>query len=89
MFNSLAKKEISFKELEQKVYKYVCELGCEITKMILETYDNESTKVLFQIVASLRQQSLETSCKTLSNDKEYLCHIPYHNDLLILLTASL
>ena len=33
MFNSLAEKEISFKELEKKVFKYVCELGCEITKM--------------------------------------------------------
>ncbi len=34
-------KLISFKELEQKVYKYVCELGCEITRMMLETYDKE------------------------------------------------
>lgn len=31
----------SFKELEQKVFKYVCELGCEITKIILESYDKE------------------------------------------------
>ena len=31
----------SFKELEQKVFKYVCELGCEITKIILESYDDE------------------------------------------------
>ena len=44
MFNSLAEKEISFKELEQKVFKYVCELGCEITKMILEKYDDELAK---------------------------------------------
>ena len=32
---------ISFKELEQKIFKYVCELGCEITRIILESYDNE------------------------------------------------
>ncbi len=32
---------ISFKELEQKVFKYVCELGCEITRIILESYDKE------------------------------------------------
>ena len=44
MFNSLAEKEISFKELEKKVFKHVCELGCEITKMILETYDDELAK---------------------------------------------
>ena len=32
---------ISFKELEQKVFKYVCELGCGITRAILESYDKE------------------------------------------------
>lgn len=32
---------ISFKELEQKVFKYVCELGCEIARIILEFYDKE------------------------------------------------
>lgn len=34
-------KLISFKELEKKVFKYVCELGCEITRMLLESYDME------------------------------------------------
>lgn len=34
-------KLISFKELEQKVFQYVCGLGCEITRIILESYDNE------------------------------------------------
>lgn len=34
-------KLISFKELEQKVFKYVCKLGCEITRIILESYDDE------------------------------------------------
>ena len=33
-------KLISFKELEQKVFKYVCELEWEITRIILESYDN-------------------------------------------------
>lgn len=32
---------ISFKELEQKIFRYICELGCEITRIILEAYDNE------------------------------------------------
>lgn len=32
---------VSFKTLEQKVFKYVCELGCEITRILLETYDTE------------------------------------------------
>lgn len=32
---------ISFKELEQKIYSYVCELAREITQQMLESYDNE------------------------------------------------
>ena len=37
----VGEKLISFKELEKKVFKYVCELGCEITQIILESYDKE------------------------------------------------
>lgn len=32
---------ISFKELEKKIFSYVCELGKEMTKTVLETYDKE------------------------------------------------
>ena len=32
---------ISFKRLEQKIFKYICELGCEITRTMLESYDKE------------------------------------------------
>lgn len=40
--NTIVKEKlVSFKELEKKVFKYVCELGCEITRMLLETYDRE------------------------------------------------
>ena len=38
--NSVNEKMISFKELEKKIFKYVCELGCEITRSILESYDD-------------------------------------------------
>ena len=34
-------KLISFKELEQKIFKYVCEMGQEITRIMLESYDEE------------------------------------------------
>lgn len=30
---------ITFKELEQKIFAYVCEVATEITKIILEDYD--------------------------------------------------
>ena len=33
-------KRISFKDVEQKVFKYICRFGCEITQIILEAYDN-------------------------------------------------
>ena len=32
---------ISFKELEQRIFDYVCTLGREITQIILERYDKE------------------------------------------------
>ena len=33
--------QVSFKALEQKIFDYVCELGREITKIMLESYDKE------------------------------------------------
>lgn len=41
MSTIVEEKLISFKELEQKIFKYVCELGCEITRILLEKYDME------------------------------------------------
>ena len=35
---------ISFKELEEKIFSYVCELGRELTQQMLERYDNELMK---------------------------------------------
>ena len=32
---------VSFKELEKKIFSYVCELGREITRIMLESYDKE------------------------------------------------
>ena len=42
MMESIVKeKQIYFKELESKIFDYVCLLGCEITREILEGYDDE------------------------------------------------
>ncbi len=42
MMNTIvAEGMISFKELEQKIFAYVCELGREITQTILESYDKD------------------------------------------------
>lgn len=35
---------LPFKEFEKKIYAYVCELGCEITRIMLESYDEELAK---------------------------------------------
>ena len=41
MTSIVEEKLISFKELEKKVFKFVCELGCEIIRFQLEQYDAE------------------------------------------------
>ena len=41
MTSIVEEKLVSFKELEKKVFKYVCELGCEILRIMLERYDEE------------------------------------------------
>lgn len=63
-------KLISFKELEQKVFKYVCELGCEITKVILESYDKDLAAS--RDTKQYRDKgSRKTSIKTVYGDVEY------------------
>ena len=41
MKSIVEEKLISFKELEQKIFDYVCELGRDITRIMLESYDEE------------------------------------------------
>ena len=41
ILHDLEESQVSFKELEQKIFVYVCELGREITKIMLESYDRE------------------------------------------------
>ena len=63
-------KLISFKELEQKIFKYVCELGCEITQIILESYDKELAAS--RDTRQYRDKgSRKTSIKTVYGDVEY------------------
>lgn len=41
MKSIVEEKLVSFKSLEQKIFAYVCELGWEITQIMLESYDTE------------------------------------------------
>lgn len=71
MMNTIVdEKLISFKELEKKIYLYVCELGREITQSVLESYDKE--------LAESRDKSLyrnkgkrQTTIKTVYGEVEY------------------
>ncbi len=37
--NIVTNNEINFNELEQKIYKFVCDLDCYMLKEIIEKYD--------------------------------------------------
>ncbi len=71
MMNTIVTEElISFKELEQKIFRYVCELGREITVQVLENFDRE--------LAESRDKKLyrckgkrKTSIKTVYGEVEY------------------
>ena len=39
--NIVTNNEINFNELEKKIYKFVCNLGCYILKEIIEKYDEK------------------------------------------------
>lgn len=39
--NIVANNEINFNELEQKIYKFVCDLGCKLLKEVIERYDEK------------------------------------------------
>ena len=39
--NIVANNEVNFNDLEKKIYKFVCDLGCCILRTMLESYDNK------------------------------------------------
>ena len=78
--STIVKEElISFKEFEQKIFNYVCELGCKSTRIILESYENE-------LAASRDTKQYrdkggrKTSIKTVYGEVEY-CRRVYQTSL--------
>ena len=62
--------EVSFKELEKSIYAFICELGREITKVILEEYDKDLAKKRDK--KEYRNKGLRgTSIKTVYGEVEY------------------
>jgi hypothetical protein len=71
MMNTIVnEKLIPFKELEQKIFNYICELGREITQTILERYDDELKESRNK--KDLRcKGTRKTSIKTVYGEVEY------------------
>lgn len=71
MMNSIVKeKQESFKALEQKNFAYVCELGREITRIMLESYDKELSEERDKKVYRSKG-SRKTTIKTVYGEVEY------------------
>lgn len=70
----IEEKRISFKEVEKKVFAYVCWVGREIIRMILEAYDDELA--LKRDKAAYRDKGKRrTSIKTVLGEVEYSRHV--------------
>ena len=61
---------VSFKTLEKKIFDYVCELGREITRIMLESYDKELAERRDKKVYR-GKGSRRTSIKTVYGEVEY------------------
>lgn len=69
--NTIVNEElVSFKELEKKIYSYVCELAREITQQMLESYDEELAKSRDKKVYRGKGKR-KTSIKTVYGEVEY------------------
>ena len=62
--------QVSFKELEQKIFNYICELGREITRIMLESYDKELAEGRDK-KAYRGKGSRRTAIKTVYGEVEY------------------
>lgn len=71
MFEEIVTKEgIKFNSLEKKIYKNVCNLGCLILKLILESYDKELMKARDK--KKYRHKGLrQNTIKTVMGEVEY------------------
>ena len=75
MMNTIVNEElVSFKELEKKIYSYVCELAREITQQMLESYDEELAKSRDKKVYRGKGKR-KTSIKTVYGEVEYFKNV--------------
>ncbi len=71
MFNEIiTEKEIKFNDLERKIFKLVCNIGCLILKMVLESYDRKIMKERDK--SKYRHKGLrKNTVKTIIGEVEY------------------
>lgn len=71
MMKSIVKEKlVSFKDLEQKIFNYVCELGRDITRIMLESYDDELAESR-DIKQYRNKGKRKTTIKTVYGEVEY------------------
>ena len=62
--------EVKFNDLEKKIFKFVCNFGCLILKLILESYDRKIMKVRDK--KKYRYKGLrKNTIKTIMGEVEY------------------
>ena len=72
----LAENLVSFKELGQKIFAFVCELGREITQIMLESYDKELAEGRDKKIYR-DKGTRNTSIKTVYGEVSYSLPISY------------
>lgn len=76
---NITENEIKFNELEVKIYKFVCKIGCEILKLVLEIQDKkiceERDKKRYRYV-----KRVPTTIKTIMGEVEYKHTIYYDRE---------
>ena len=74
MNTMIEEKQVTFKEIEQKIFKFVCALGCELTTEILESYDEKLHDSRDK--SEFRDKGVRsTSIKTIYGDVPYSRHV--------------
>jgi len=71
MFEEIvSEKEEKFNDLEKKIYKFVCNFGCMILKLMLEAYDRKLMKA--RDIKKYRHKGLrKNTIKTIMGEVEY------------------
>ena len=75
---------VNFNELEKRIYKLVCEFGCEIIKQILENQDKQIMQTRDKSEYRHKGYRINT-IKTIMGEIEYKRAIYMHKDKYIFL----